>query len=417
MPSAAGTVALMGSGELTSTMVEVHKFLLSRLGKTPSAAFIDTPAGFQLNVDQISQTAVAYFERHVGQRLDIASLKAVAGIDPMQTEAAYDTLRASDYLMVGPGSPTYALGQWQQSRIPFLFQEKINAGGCLTAASAAALTIGRHTLPVYEIYKVGQPPHWVDGLDLLADEGLALVVIPHWNNAEGGNHDTRRCFMGQERFARLKQLLPPELVVLGLDEHTACILDFSTQQAMVRGVGRIIVQQAHGQFVYTSGDTFAMDVLRGAVDKGHPVSGDDTASTPRPKRPETSGTFLGQVEEIYRQLRHQLDNHQTEAATGLLLDLDDAVWMAREGMEQGRTIAQARDLLRDAMAAFGRRLAEVPPSTEACLSPLVEALLNLRDRLRGQKHYPAADAIREVLQQVGIAIDDTPAGSRWHRQR
>jgi len=54
------------------------------------------------------------------------------------------------------------------------------------AASAAALTIGRFTLPVYEIYKVGQDIHWVDGLDILSQFGLHLVVVPHWNNAEGG---------------------------------------------------------------------------------------------------------------------------------------------------------------------------------------------------------------------------------------
>ena len=55
MPSGKGKIVLMGSGELTATMVEVHKSLLSRLQGTPQAAFIDTPAGFQLNVDQISK--------------------------------------------------------------------------------------------------------------------------------------------------------------------------------------------------------------------------------------------------------------------------------------------------------------------------------------------------------------------------
>ena len=41
-------VVLMGSGELTATMVEVHKELLKGLGASPQAVFIDTPAGFQL---------------------------------------------------------------------------------------------------------------------------------------------------------------------------------------------------------------------------------------------------------------------------------------------------------------------------------------------------------------------------------
>ena len=52
----------MGSGELTATMVEVHKALLAGLGERPRAVFLDTPAGFQLNVDQISRKAVEYFD-------------------------------------------------------------------------------------------------------------------------------------------------------------------------------------------------------------------------------------------------------------------------------------------------------------------------------------------------------------------
>ena len=58
MPSGKGKIVLMGSGELTATMVEVHKNLLDYLPGSPKAAFLNTPAGFQLNVDQISQKAV-----------------------------------------------------------------------------------------------------------------------------------------------------------------------------------------------------------------------------------------------------------------------------------------------------------------------------------------------------------------------
>ena len=60
---ARGTLALMGSGELTATMVQVHKDLLSSLDPSPQAVFLDTPAGFELNVDQISERVVEYFRR------------------------------------------------------------------------------------------------------------------------------------------------------------------------------------------------------------------------------------------------------------------------------------------------------------------------------------------------------------------
>ena len=35
----------------------------------------------------------------------------------------------------------------------------------------------------------------------MAEAGLDAVVIPHFDNAEGGNHDTRFCYLGERRLA------------------------------------------------------------------------------------------------------------------------------------------------------------------------------------------------------------------------
>ena len=112
MPSAKGLIVLMGSGELTATMVEVHKELLGRVAATPKAVFLDTPAGFQLNVDQISEKAQDYFRSHIEQGLAIASFKSNDTISAFDAEQAYQTLREADYVLIGPGSPTYAVRQW-----------------------------------------------------------------------------------------------------------------------------------------------------------------------------------------------------------------------------------------------------------------------------------------------------------------
>ena len=108
----------------------------------------------------------------------------------------------------GPGSPTYALRQWAGTLVPGLLAEKLALGGAVTFACAAALTLGALTVPVYEVYKVGEDPHWVAGLDLLAALGLPVAVIPHYDNAEGGTHDTRFCYLGEERLALLETSSP-----------------------------------------------------------------------------------------------------------------------------------------------------------------------------------------------------------------
>jgi cysteinyl-tRNA synthetase len=45
----------------------------------------------------------------------------------------------------------------------------------------------------------------------------------------------------------------------------------------------------------------------------------------------------------------------------------------------------------------------------------IEDLLLVRDEARASKDWATADAIREALDAVGIIIEDTPDGARWHR--
>ena len=85
--------------------------------------------------------------------------------------------------------------------------------------------LGRFTIPVYEVYKVGEAPRWLPGLDLLAPLGLPVAVVPHYDNAEGGNHDTRFCYMGERRLRVLEAELPDEVFILGVDGHTALVMD------------------------------------------------------------------------------------------------------------------------------------------------------------------------------------------------
>ena len=136
MATAQGRLVLMGSGELTATMVEVHKQLLSGLGPMPRAVFLDTPAGFQLNADQLSRKAVEYFSTHINHPLAIASFRSAAAAAAQQ---ALQTLMTADFILIGPGSPTYAVRQWQSSSIPDIIRQRVEAGACLVAASAAAL--------------------------------------------------------------------------------------------------------------------------------------------------------------------------------------------------------------------------------------------------------------------------------------
>ena len=417
MPSIRGKIVLMGSGELTATMVEVHKTLLGQLSGSPRAAFIDTPAGFQLNADQISQKAVEYFRHHIQHPLTIASFKSHEHTTDFDAAKAFHTLRESDFILIGPGSPTYAVRQWNVSPIPEILTQCVNAGGTLVAASAAALTVGRFTLPVYEIYKVGQDLKWETGMNVLAHFGFNLVVIPHWNNAEGGTHDTRRCFMGEPRFRELETMLPEDVSILGLDEHTACIIDFATNQVEIKGLGRVILRRQGDEAVFNSGDCFSPDVLLG-TGLDSVWEADKRPAQLQPSIPDSENDlFWDKIHSLEADFNEGLARHDSKKATNALLEFDRTIWQAQADLENEEFVAQARDTLRDLIVLFGTKLDAAPQNEAECLSPLVEGLLELRTKFRSNRQWAEADAIRNVLERVHILVEDDTDRSNWRLEK
>ena len=236
-------LAVMGSGETAPTMAKVHRALFDRFEeRTVQAAIVDTPYGFQENADELSARTLEFFATSVGNPVEVASFRSAAE-DAVTAATAVARLREARYVMAGPGSPSYALRQWAGTGIPDALGEKLAGGGILTMASAAALTLGVVSIPVYEIYKVGDDPTWLEGLDLLGTAtGLRAAVVPHYDNAEGGTHDTRFCYMGERRLRTLEALLPDGAFVLGVDSHTALVLDLETGEASIAGLGGVTVR-------------------------------------------------------------------------------------------------------------------------------------------------------------------------------
>jgi len=403
----------MGSGELTATMVEVHKELLAGFKESPQAVFLDTPAGFQLNVDLLSQKAVDYFHTRVQRPLTVVSFKSYETTTPYEAEKAFHNLREADFFLIGPGSPTYAVRQWQHSPIPNILKKRIEAGACLVAASAAALTVGRLTLPVYEIYKVGEDLHWVEGMDILGHFGVNLLVIPHWYNTEGGTHDTRFCYMGETRFRKLESLLQEDVSIFGLDEHTACTIDLEKGEMSIKGIGRVTLRRQDAEMTFEKGESLSIEVLRGG-DVGKQWQRTNAASgNVEQGSGSAENSFWNRIHALRSTFQNGLEKHIPEESISTLLELDGLIWKAQQELESEELVTQAREVERDMIALLGSQLASSPSSTTECIAPLVEELLTLRLQFRQQKKWSEADAIRDCLARLNIVIEDTKDGSRW----
>ena len=413
-------LAVMGSGETAPAMAKVHRALFERFGGQVPAAIVDTPYGFQENADELSSRTLEFFATSVGNSVEVASYRSNE-VDAITAATALARIRAARYVMAGPGSPSYALRQWAGGPIPDALAEMLATGGILTMASAAALTLGVLTIPVYEIYKVGEDPRWLPGLDLLGRAtGLHAAVVPHYDNAEGGNHDTRFCYMGERRLAMLEAMLPDDVFILGVDSHTALVFDLEAGTASIAGLGGVTVRVRGRSARFAAGSSIAIaalaDAARGlaAGQSTEAVrSAALTGAEARGALAKPAGPMREEMQELEGAFIAALEAGEMRDAVAALLALDEAVEARIRAGEDSPDLDNASATFRSLVVRLGEHAATGSGDPAAQLGPLVEALLELRDRARAAKDWPTADLIRDRLTGAGIEVRDGAGGSTW----
>jgi cyanophycinase-like exopeptidase len=374
-------LVIMGSGETTAGMLPVHRRVLADLPPGAACRLLDSPFAFQENADELVERIGAYFDESLGQQVRAVHLPAAA--DALTMERALAEIRAADWLFAGPGSPSYARRAWAGTEVPSAMAALVAPGrsGALVFASAAAVTLGSWALPVYEIYKVGEDPRWEPGLDLMqAVLGWRCAVVPHWDNREGGTHDTRHCWIGGRRLAQLEPALGDGFI-LGIDEHTAFVVDLEAGLVSVVGRGGAVLRVAGAEEVLVAGTECTLDHVEAMVrDLGaaRAVHNSDAAAS----SPAGDGTSQDAPEALARSVLAALPPEATDARADLVALLG---------------------LVEVSAEAGARQLAE----------QLVAALVEMRGERRTARDWAASDAIRDRLAAVGVEVQDSPAGSTW----
>jgi hypothetical protein len=304
-------------------------------------------------------------------------------------------------------------------------------GGTLVFGSAAACTLGSHAIPVYEIYKAGADPYWEPALDLLRSlTGLGAAVVPHYDNAEGGRYDTRYCYLGEERLALMERRLPDDVGVLGVDEHTALVIDLTRRTARVAGSGTVTVRRRDGSRSFPSGSRISLDTLdallrgevgtAGALDAGLATAPDPTAAAadggglPSPRSSGGSPPSLRTDAEAARAaFEAALTDGDVEGCVAAILGLEEAIVAWSTDTDQTDDLDHARRILRALVVRLGDVAAVGVRDPREAVRPYVEALLELRERAREVRDYGLSDLVRDRLITAGIEVRDTPDGAEW----
>ena len=416
-------LAIMGSGETAPTMVTTHRRLTSLLPSPVKAVVLDTPYGFQENAPELAAKAVEYFSTSINVDLVVAGLVRLHDThlpaDPVAIERGLRALADADYIFAGPGSPTYALRQWAGSSVARIMIDKLTNGGIVTFASAAALTLGKATVPVYEVYKVGQDVQALDGLDILATFGVNAAVIPHYDNTEGANHDTRFCYLGEARLQMFESLLEPDTFVLGVDEHTGLIIDIDAATATVVGNSNVTIRLRSESFVYPTGSVIPLSVLQspfslltgsGEVSSNHSVANVPvTTNAPAPQ----ANSLDAALTESIKQFDQAMEQRDALAAVRAVLALEQSMQDWSIDTLQSDVLVRARSALRSMISQLGDAAVGGVRDPREVVAPFVEAMLSVRTTVRAEKRFDLSDIIRDVFASLHIEVRDTPTGVEW----
>jgi cysteinyl-tRNA synthetase len=153
----------------------------------------------------------------------------------------------------------------------------------------------------------------------------------------------------------------------------------------------------------------------------------DQAGRVVPTEPEQSpdGTFLAAVAAHRQRFEAAMDDDfNTPQAIGALNQLTTTLAEERRrvqaGARTGHDFAQGVGVLIDLGKVLGlsmkghesRRLEISEPERRAQIDTLVQE----RDEARRQRDWARADALRAELDALGVALEDTPSGTKWKRK-
>jgi len=259
----------------------------------------------------------------------------------------------------------------------------------------------------------------LDAIDLRA------AVIPHYDNKEGGNHDTRFCYLGERRLAMLERELPDDVFVLGVDEHTGVVIDVDAESAEIVGKGGITLRRGGHSVRIEAGETVPLDVLRrGGVGRpsrttasgtlGPQPTGPTDPLVPGTEAPQPVVDSLGAAARVREaDFTAAIDGGDADAAVGAILELEaDIVEWSRDTL-QSDDLDRARAALRSMIVRLGAAANDGLRDIREVIGPVVEAALAARVVARSERAFAVSDAIRDELAAAGIEVRDTPDGVTW----
>jgi hypothetical protein len=211
----------------------------------------------------------------------------------------------------------------------------------------------------------------------------------------------------------MEQSLPAGSLIIGVDEHTAVLLDADARTASVVGNGVLTLRRAGRSVVHKAGAVLSFDEVAAGPSASAPVA--VALSPPVASSPSSSSSSLrGTADELDARFADCLSARDVDGCVACVLELEQAIaeWSADTlTSDEGE---HARGMLRGMVVRLGSLAQVGARDPRAVVEPLVEALLAVRARARVERDFATSDEVRERLATAGVEVRDTPEGPSWH---
>lgn len=251
---AAGSLALVGSGEYLPVMDETDAALLQQTtGAPPRVVVLPTASGLEEpdSPERWMRMGLEHFTR-LGAHADAAAILTREDAHDPRWLPLFD---AADVIYFSGGSPLHLVETMRDSPAWRAILARHRAGAALAGCSAGAMAFGGATASPGAL-RADHSVQWRPALGLLP----RLIVLPHF--------DRLASYIGASALAAAVRAVPAGMTLIGVDEDTALVrLAVSSphgEPAAWRVMGRQSVSlfdSASGDaIVYGTGDTVMLDV-------------------------------------------------------------------------------------------------------------------------------------------------------------
>ena len=225
------------------------------------------------------------------------------------------------------------------------------------------------------------------------------LVFPHHENEIAQTE----AFTGQEPFAQ--HWVHNGLLQMDQDKMSKSLGNLVTVRDALDKFGSdamrlfFLNSHYHSPLAYSEdgirGQQRAADRLRAALEGDAGAAGDE-ALDPAPYRER----FVAAMD----------DDLNTPQALASVFSLARDI---NRGREEGKALAAAQECLRELTSVLGLRLESDDSAAGHSAGAFVALLTEVRGELRANKQFALADLIRGRLQELGVALEDSPDGTKW----